>query len=88
MKKQTVVTVVLTIVSFLLITKVPCQAAQSSWACANDDEVEGVYRVCNYYPFDPNNQWQYTTGSYFVSNEIRKCASGTAHTCKMNLVVI
>jgi len=76
MKKYTAVTVALMILSFLLITKVPCQAAQSSFACANDDEVEGVYRVCNYFPLNPGNEWQYTTGDYVISEDTRKCSSG------------
>jgi hypothetical protein len=62
--------------SLLLIITVPCQGSQASWACANDDEINGIYRVCNYFPLDPPNQWQYTTGEYFISNDIHKCSSG------------
>ncbi len=76
MKKQIVITVVLMVFVFLLVTSVPCQANQQSWACANDDEANGVYRICNYFPLDPGNQWQYTTGDFFISDETRKCASG------------
>ena len=76
MKKQIVITVVLMVFVVLLVTRVPCQASQQSWACANDDETNGVYRVCNYFPLDPGNQWLYTTGDYFISDDIRKCSSG------------
>jgi len=76
MKKQTVLTVVLLVFSFLLIIMGPCQANQKSWACANDDEANGIYRVCNYFPLDPSNQWLYTTGDYFISDDTRKCSSG------------
>jgi hypothetical protein len=76
MKKQTVLTVILLVFSFLLITMGPCQANQKSWGCANDDEVNDIYRVCNYFPLDPTNQWLYTTGDYFISDDTRKCSSG------------
>ena len=36
----------------------------------------GVYRVCNYFPLDLNNQWQYTTGDYFIQDDTRRCSSG------------
>jgi hypothetical protein len=76
MKKQIVITVVLMVFFVLIVTRVPCQASQQSWACANDDEANDIYRVCNYFPLDPGNQWLYTTGDYFISDDTRKCSSG------------
>lgn len=46
------------------------------WACRDDDEANGIYRICNYFPLDLGNQWNYTTGNYFISNDTRTCASG------------
>jgi hypothetical protein len=76
MKKQISGTAVLVAVSFLLSAWFPCQAVQKTWVCANDDETKGIYRICNYFPLDPNNQWQYTTGDRFILNDTRKCSSG------------
>jgi hypothetical protein len=40
----------------------PCQ-------CFDDDPINGIYRICNYLPLKPGNQWIYTTGDYTVLNE-------------------
>ena len=49
----------------------PCQ-----WKCLDDDVNHGIYRICNYFPLNPGNQWNYTTGDYFISDDTRTCASG------------
>jgi|WetSurSiteA1Bulk_404760.scaffolds.fasta_scaffold01160_9 hypothetical protein len=72
MKAKNSLMVILIICSVLLITWLPCQA----WVCTNDDEANSIYRICNYFPLDPNNQWQYTTGEYHIVNDIHKCSSG------------
>lgn len=40
-----------------------------SWECQDDDEINGIYRICNYLPLEPGNQWIYTTGDRIVLNE-------------------
>jgi len=37
--------------------------------CQDDDLLSGIYRICNYLPLNPGNQWIYTTGDYTVLNE-------------------
>ncbi|MCU0917880.1 MAG: hypothetical protein MUC88_25450, partial [Planctomycetes bacterium] len=32
--------------------------------CPDDDPADGIYRICNYWPLHPGNQWIYTTGDY------------------------
>lgn len=77
MKKQdTAIVSLIVFCLIVLLTGVPCQAGQQSWGCPNDDEVNGTYRICNYFPLDPGNQWLYTTGNYYVVNDIHKCSSG------------
>ena len=49
---------------------------QVGWQCQDDDEASGIYRICNYWPLNPGNQWIYTTGDRFIVNEIRTCSSG------------
>jgi len=74
MKKIAVIAIV--IATFLFIALLPCQAQQVPWVCPNDDEVNGLYWICNYFPLNPNTQWQYTTGEYHIVNSIRTCSSG------------
>ncbi len=74
MKKIALIAIV--IATFLFIACLPCQAQQVPWVCPNDDEVNGLYWICNYFPLNPNTQWQYTTGEYHVVNSIRTCSSG------------
>jgi hypothetical protein len=76
MKKQSLIGVILMVLSLLSFTFSPCQAAQKSWVCTNDDEANNIYRICNYFPLDPNNQWQYTTGNRFIVNDTHTCSSG------------
>ncbi len=49
---------------------------RTTWACPKDDVANGIYWLCNYFPLNPNDQWQYTTGNRFVVNDIRICSSG------------
>ncbi len=48
----------------------------SLWDCQDDDVANGIYRICNYFPLDPNNKWNYTTGNRFISDDTRTCNSG------------
>jgi len=48
----------------------------SLWDCQDDDVANGIYRICNYFPLDPNNEWNYTTGGRFISDDTRTCNSG------------
>ena len=75
MKKVALIAVI-AVFSFLSITWLPCQADQGPWVCPNDDEANGVYWICNYFPLNPNNQWQYTTGEYHIVNGVHTCSSG------------
>jgi hypothetical protein len=49
---------------------------KSNWECQDDDVGNGIYRVCNYFPLDPNNRWKYTTGSRFILDNTQMCTSG------------
>ena len=44
------------------------------WVCKADDENEGIYRVCNYFPLEYGNNWKYTTGERTIA-ESGTCAS-------------
>lgn len=46
------------------------------WQCQDDDETNGIYRVCNYFPLNAGNRWIYTTGDYTVVNMRKTCSSG------------
>ncbi len=76
MRRQSALIVFLTIFGLFLGALVPCQADQEPWVCPNDDEGNGIYWICNYFPLNPNNQWQYTTGEYHVVNDVHTCSSG------------
>jgi hypothetical protein len=47
-----------------------------SWKCLDDDVNFGIYHICNYFPLNVGNQWNYTTGDYSVVNDMRTCESG------------
>ena len=51
-------------------TDCPC------WNCQDDDEANGIYRICNYLPLNPGNQWVYTTGNRIVLNETYISSNG------------
>jgi len=74
--KKVILIAAIIVVSFLSIAWSPCQADQTSWVCPNDDEANGIYWICNYFPIKPNSQWQYTTGEYHIVNDVRTCSSG------------
>jgi hypothetical protein len=76
MKKQSLIILCLAIAWAFFNPCLPCQAQQELWVCPDDDAVNGVYWTCNYFPLNPGNRWQYTTGEYHVVNDIRQCASG------------
>ena len=46
------------------------------WVCPDDDEANGIYWICNYFPLNPNNRWRYTTGERFVLDNTQICTSG------------
>jgi hypothetical protein len=48
--------------------------------CKEDDEVNGIYRICNYLPWSHGNYWRFTTGDRIIMNEKRTCASGYSGT--------
>lgn len=48
----------------------------SLWSCQADDEANGIYHVCNYFPLSPNNQWNYTTGDRFIADDWRTSSAG------------
>lgn len=75
MKKESFIAACSCIVFFLFCPGLPCQAKQP-WVCPDDDPVNGVYWACNYFPLDPGNQWQYTTGEFHIADDIQKCLSG------------
>jgi hypothetical protein len=75
MKKQILVIACLSTALVLFCLSLPCQAKQP-WICPDDDPVNGVYWACNYFPLEPGNQWQYTTGEFHIENDIQKCDSG------------
>ena len=43
------------------------------WKCQDDDEENGIYRICNYFPINPGNTWKFTTGDRIILNEEREC---------------
>jgi hypothetical protein len=47
-----------------------------NWECPDDDVANNIYRVCNYFPLDPNNRWKYTTGNRFILDNTQTCTSG------------
>jgi hypothetical protein len=49
---------------------------QICFECLDDDPYNGIYRMCNYFPLDPGNQWNYTTGNRFIPDDMRTCDSG------------
>jgi glutaredoxin len=51
---------------------------KGSWECLDDDETNGICRICNYFPLDPNNQWIYTTGNRFILDDVKTCNSGVS----------
>jgi hypothetical protein len=75
MKKEISIIGMIAILSFLLIT-LPCKAEAAPWTCPSDDEANGIYWICNYFPLIPENQWQYTTGEYHIEDDVRTCSSG------------
>jgi len=49
---------------------------QYGWQCQDDDNTNGVYRICNYLPLNPGNQWIYSTGDRTVLNETYTTSTG------------
>ena len=75
MKKEIGIMGVIAILTFILMA-LPCQAKQAPWTCPSDDEANGIYWFCNYFPLIPENLWQYTTGEYHIEDNVRSCSSG------------
>ncbi len=49
---------------------------EEGWHCQDDDLVNGIYRVCNYFPLTPGNQWNYTTGNRVTLATNQTCSTG------------
>jgi len=51
-----------------------------TWKCQDDDADNGIYRICNYFPLNPGNSWEYkiglSTGDRFIANDTMTCSSG------------
>ena len=46
---------------------------ESEWCCQPDDEANGIYHICNYFPLDGGNFWRYNTGSRVIISEQKDC---------------
>lgn len=51
---------------------------EQGWQCQDDDEINGIYRICNYFPLNLGNRWIYTTGDRTILNIKQTCSSGCA----------
>ncbi|MBI9074442.1 MAG: hypothetical protein JEZ02_03445 [Desulfatibacillum sp.] len=45
----------------------------SEWCCQPDDEANGIYSICNYFPLEGGNFWKYNTGARVIISEKKDC---------------